>query len=241
MAITFTLVQQANALGNPAVPTLGAGPTAGNILLVVANERSGTAHASFVVDGSWTKLGGHDNEIGNANARMSIAAWFKKATGSEGTSPVSVDNGTANNIRALVLELAPSEAVDAYVEAAEATAGGGTGGDSPLAIGATGSVAAANYLIAQFIGWRNGGGDIGSLSWDNSPDDDGFVNGAINGLSLGWGFKDDATGGTYSATATWTSTAGGDEHAGMIFAIEAQTGGGGGGGNRRRRVLMGTS
>ena len=232
---TFTLAQaHATADANPSAATLGSAPTAGNLLVLMATERSGTGHAAYTFpdEANWTKVIGHDNDLTNPNTRCNLAVWIKKAGASEATSH-SVDNGTANAIRTILMELQPSAAVATYTVPSGGTSSQGTGADTafvpPLSTGSTSSLPAGDYLILTVGALRNGF-SITATAWSNTPDVEDFEGGATgNERVISYGFKDDAAGGAYSADFDWTSSSNDSEGIASIAVIEIDAGGGGGG------------
>lgn len=234
-AATFTLAQAAvTEITNPSTPTLGSTPTEGNLLVVMATERSGTSHTAFTINGTgWTKVIGQDNELTDSQARISLAVWIKKAGAAEPTS-VSIDNGTANNIRATIMEIAPSEAVETFTLVASAGQGSGaqgSGGSPESGPTSDPSVAAGNYLVIALAGWREQGHAttrITNVTWTGSMDSTTTVGSAANGQVHSIAFKDDTTGGTYQFDVSWTSADDDeDENITAVLVIEADTGGGG--------------
>jgi hypothetical protein len=78
-----------------------------------------------------------------------------------------------------------------------------------LTTGTTASVSAGNILLYTAVGMRNPtDSDISDLAWALPVENAFLINGGSAGRSLGTGFGQDQTGGTYASTAGWENSNG---------------------------------
>jgi hypothetical protein len=206
-------------------------PTAAtSILVAVLSERSGVGSTPHAVSdggatgGDWVKAVGHDQALGDSNARHSFSVWWKVA-GSTAAITVSGDDGTGNGKRLSVHEYTTDTAGTWSVVGTPASADTGTGSSSPLAIGPTGSAAAGDNLVVAFINWRTAGDQAYPGTATNSFTGLTTTGAVSNARQHGTAWKQDASGGTFSTSIDWTGT--GHEAAGAIVVFALGAGGGG--------------
>lgn len=166
--ITFTAVQsKASASADPAAVTLDSTPVEGNLLVAVMMERSGTTSANSTISGTgWEKRIARDVSLGDTTYRRSLSVWTKTAGASEPTS-ISVDDGTANVKRLLVLEVSAGGAEVTWTfEDAASNDNGNTTNATSIATGTTGSIAAGNLLQLGILAVKVAtGGTEYTITW----------------------------------------------------------------------------
>lgn len=153
---------------------------AGNLLIAVLSDRSGTAHSNHTVTddngATWNKISSasYDNEIGDANARFTLSAWWRvaDATDASGSFIVSGDDGTSNTMRLSVVEIEPSAAYDWTFQVAS-IAGSGTGDWNGLNSGDTSDPGGSDLFEIAIAGCRNSTSEptTGNVNFSAQTDD----------------------------------------------------------------------
>lgn len=201
-----TRVQSAAAEGDPASATFGATPTAGDLLVALGMERSGTAVANATISGSgWTQRIARNVQQSDSIYRRSMVVWTKVAGASEPTN-VQYDDGTANTKKLLIQEFGFESGEDQWVflEKAE-NDNGATFGATALSTGTTASVSDTAFLVVGVLAVKveiNGSNLPSGISWTNGLASTVTSPGGSNGRGLGSGFLTTATGGTWDSTGT---------------------------------------
>lgn len=223
--------QQETAIdsGDPASVSITPSATT-SLLIAMMSERSGTGHTPHTVtDNSggdtWTKIGGHDQELANANARHSASWWWKEA-GTTSAITVSADDGTANTKGLTVYEFTTDEA-GTWTQREIASGDSGTGSDGATGITVTpDSVSAGDNLCMAFGGWRvNGAGQPNTIAFSGSYADQ-YSSGSSgsNELHHANEWFQDADGGVEATTLTWNDA--GHEGLCAVIIFELVVGGG---------------
>lgn len=213
-------VQFADNAGAPFGSTLtwDTTPVAGNLLRVIAMERSGNSHTTFSIDGTgWTKRIAMDTQLGVTTARRTLVIWDKIAGASE---PTTV---TVSGAAAVVGEEYNDTLGGTWAFKESSEDDTGTGTTSPLSTGTTASVANGELLVASLAGWRVEGTDWvdGSSSWTNN--DANTVESAPTGsneIAFSATFGYITTGGTFENEVSWQGS--GHEGNATIAIYEAE-------------------
>ena len=199
MAITRAQASVTADGSNPTA-TLGSAPTEGNLLVLVAVDRSGVSHADMTPPSGWTKRVGRDGSLADNTYRRSMAIWTKVAGASESSS-AQVTGGT--------FRLALSEYNDSdggtwtFKEKAD-NDNGNTADATTIGTGTTASVADGNLLVVA-IGYSKKGATLALQSFDFDNDianEESFDAGTTYTRVVTTGYKTTTTGGTFSSTGT---------------------------------------
>ena len=147
MAITFARAQTSvyNSASSPCQVTFGSTPTEGNLLVVVAAERSGGDADDWTISGSgWTKRIAHNKEITDSTWRFAMAVWTKVAGASEPSS-ISVSD-TSGTVNVYAQEFEAGESVTWTHEDSTSSDNGQVTGDTDGHSVTSGSVGAGDLL-----------------------------------------------------------------------------------------------
>ena len=150
---TFSLAASATgSYADPASHTTVFTPVAGDFIIILVSDRSGTTHVDHAVTvngtatGTLTKLGGEDNQIGDSNYRHTLSAWLYDIQTDDAFTTISGDDGTANAKRMSYFVVNPSDS--GYVAAME--------------------LKEIKFGKSETADWNNlDSGNTGSLSGDN--------------------------------------------------------------------------
>ena len=151
-------VRAADNEADPASATFGGTPTAGNVLVAIAMERSGqTSAGNFNITGTdWTQRIGRIIQSGDSTYRRTLIVWTKIAGSSEPTN-VQVDDGTANTKQLLIAEFDAGGLTLEYKDGAS-NDNGATSNAEDVATGTTtGSTSGTNQLLIGVHGIKTSG------------------------------------------------------------------------------------
>ena len=95
----FTMTDIGNAYGNPSAATVTA-TIVGAIMVATIGGRNGISHANHTLSdnaggAAWTKVIGHDQELGVSTARHTVSVWWREVVSSDtsGTFTLTADDG----------------------------------------------------------------------------------------------------------------------------------------------------
>ena len=217
MSIT-TAQSSVTADGANPTATLGSAPTEGNLLILIAVDRSGVSHADMTPPAGWTKRIGRDYDLDSPTYRRSMAVWSKVAGASESSS-AQVTGGT---FRLVLSEYEDSEGGTWAFEQKADNDNGATSDATSIGTGTTASVSDGNLLVIAVGYWKKGilhPYAAGYMDFDNSiTNEENFDVTADYSRGLCTGYKTTSTGGTFTATGTYSNTSG-PANAGLMAGI----------------------
>ena len=222
MAVTFSKVQEDSTTHqDPAGIVFPSTPIQGNLLVVIAGERSGGTATNFTISGSgWTRQIATTTEQSNGPRRRTFVVWWKVAGASEPTN-VTVDDGTANNKRAYGYEYSHGTAATwAFESSGEDDTG--IGSTSPIVTADTASTTGEQLLVGA-AGWRKESSTaIASIAFSGLSDVTSIVDGNNTyGIASAWAAS--TTTGVKSTSVSWTN-AGHEGNAGLLVFTATETG-----------------
>lgn len=160
----FTFVTQASDTNygdaNITMSVQYSSQVAGDLIVIMHQDRSGTAHSNHTcsftgtVGGTVTKRGGLDNEIGDTNARTSLSVWTYEVQSGDSLTLLQADDGTSNSKRTSYFVIRPSASYGAVFKELKLT-GSGTGDWNNLDSGNTASLTGDDLLEIALAGCRN--------------------------------------------------------------------------------------
>ncbi len=226
---------QSNFAGaDPATATLASSPVEGNLLVLVATERSGNNASSYTTTGitGWTQEISRDVELANGTYRRNLIIWWKVAGASESTS-VTVDNGTSSAKWVSIHEyehVGVDEDQWSLLDSAS-NDNGTTSSATTIATGTTASQSGEMFIVAAGSVKRgNNTLSIGTVTFDSGLSTDTTYDPATSGDMahiIGSDAKDTATG-TKSSTMTLGASANNIGLTAGIIVFDVESGGGGG-------------
>ena len=147
----FSLGENGRVYANPADLTFTA-PTEGSLLIAVMGSRTGTAHSGHDItddnSGSWSKILGEDQELGDSSNRHAMSVWWRVATATDasGDFDITADTGVSESTHLSVFEVVPNGDYSWSLEES-ASANSGTGTWESLGSGNTASVSTSDNCV----------------------------------------------------------------------------------------------
>lgn len=224
-----SFVQSAVGEADPAVPTLSVGATAGNLLVILAMERSGATSATTPTD--WTALLERYPNSGDGTYRRSIVMFYKVATGGETSASIAMSS--TGTIKAIIAEFAldTGNGENQWVLEADIDNDNGTTSNaSSIGSGNTASVSGErHFLLAGWILKNTGSGTTPSalsFSGDVTAQIESIA--ASNGRTIALGYGTTLTDGVQAVTASHTDGGGNLGLAIGLAVFNVKSSGGGG-------------
>jgi hypothetical protein len=207
MGLMTISVKQQNISGgfNATDVTLPGAITSGNLLVVVAGERSGST-ANAMSNSGYTLAADLYQSPGDGTFRKSLAVWYKFAGGSEPTT-INVTFTTTGDsfVGAVEFEGNAGELADmaTNIASAEFAILGSDSVASSHSTGTTASVTAASMLRVAGCYTKPGSGTENPYStWSGSLTEFSEFNGGTNAVDFSFAWGTSTTSGTHGETAT---------------------------------------
>lgn len=223
MAITVVQTQGNHANGTSNGLTLGAAPTQGNLLVVMASGRSGETSASISGTG-WTQQVSLATDQADANNRKYLAVWWKVAGASE-SSTITVSWSNSARHSAAVTEFTTSGGESWSFETS--VTNGLSTLISSISTGTTSSVTNTPMLLVGCAHVKTDHSDSSTQvpnTWTNSLASAVTVDGAgqFNGANMGMGWLETSATGTKESTVSWTNASGrGAQNSLLVFSLSS--------------------
>ena len=156
----FTMTDIGNAYGNPSAAAVTA-TIVGAIMVATIGGRNGISHTNHTLSdnaggAAWTKVIGHDQELGDSQARHTVSVWWREVVSGDtsGTFTLTADDGNTATGGLTCVQIVPDASMS-WVYEDGVFADSGTADWNGLSSGNTPSLSGSDLLLIAIAGARN--------------------------------------------------------------------------------------